>query len=133
MRNFFQKLMYGRYGMDQLNVTIMWSYVILTVLFWFVRWRILYWLTLVLFFVWVFRAMSRNTWQRQKENAKFTAMLHSINMKYHFQLRKIKEWRTCRYRKCPHCQSVLRLPRKRGKHTVCCPRCHQDFSVNIRF
>ena len=35
------------------------------------------------------------------------------------------------YKKCPHCRAQLRLPRKKGEHDVCCPRCKVTFSVKI--
>lgn len=132
MRNFWYKLMYGRYGMDTLNGALLWAYLIVAVAECFLRWKILYWLSLALFVIVAYRFLSRDTWQRQQENTRFTAALRSCNTWFHFQTRKMKEWRTFRYRKCPHCSAVLRLPRKRGKHDVCCPRCHEDFSVTIR-
>ncbi|MDO5548501.1 MAG: hypothetical protein Q4F79_08455 [Eubacteriales bacterium] len=133
MRNFFERLMYGRYGMDKLNNLLLWGYLLTILLYWALRWRIFYWGSTLLFVLFFVRMMSRNTWQRQKENERFLSILHSIRTSWHFRLRRIKEWRQYRYRTCPHCQSTLRLPRKRGTHTVCCPRCHQDFSVTIHF
>ena len=35
------------------------------------------------------------------------------------------------FKKCPGCKAVLRLPRKKGKHTVNCPHCHKNFTVHV--
>ncbi len=133
MRNFLQRIMYGRYGFDSLGRVTLWGYFLFLFGFWVTHWQGMYWISMVLFVVTFFRMLSRNTWKRQQENAKFQSICHSIHTGFLFQVRKIKEWRHYRYRQCPHCQSVLRLPRKRGKHMVCCPRCRQDFEVKIRF
>jgi hypothetical protein len=34
---------------------------------------------------------------------------------------------------CPHCKANLRLPRKKGKHSVVCPRCKERFEVKNLF
>ena len=132
MRNFFQRLMYGRYGIDKLNGALLWGWLIAMLLYRMLRWRMIYWIAMILFCAMFLRMMSRNTWQRQKENERFVAKLQSVQASVHFQIRRIKDIRHYRYRACPHCRSMLRLPRRRGTHTVCCPRCHEDFSVTIR-
>lgn len=35
------------------------------------------------------------------------------------------------YRTCPECKANIRLPKKRGKHSVRCPRCSTLFDVKI--
>ena len=118
--------------MDQLNSAFLWGWLILLLLYRMIRWRMIYWIAMLLFCGLFLRMMSRNTWQRQKENEKFLSKIHSVQSGVHFQIRRIKDIGHYRYRTCPHCSSRLRLPRRRGTHTVCCPRCQQDFSVTIR-
>ena len=36
------------------------------------------------------------------------------------------------YKKCIHCKTVLRLPLKKGVHTVKCPNCKKRFEVKCR-
>ena len=33
------------------------------------------------------------------------------------------------YKKCPKCKQKIRLPLKKGKHTVKCPNCGNSFDV----
>ena len=34
-------------------------------------------------------------------------------------------------RYCPHCKAQIKLPRKKGKHVVKCPRCRQRFDIKV--
>ena len=70
----------------------------------------------------IFRMFSRNISARRAENDSFCLFF-----------RRIKDIGKARYRKCPNCRATLRLPKKRGSHTVCCPRCRQRFDVRILF
>ena len=36
------------------------------------------------------------------------------------------------YKKCPNCKQKIRLPLKKGKHTVKCPNCSYKFEVKCR-
>ena len=45
--------------------------------------------------------------------------------------RQHKAARTHIYKKCPNCHAVLRLPRRKGKHTTVCPNCSKEFKVRV--
>ena len=45
--------------------------------------------------------------------------------------KKLKTDRDHCFRICPQCRANIRLPKKRGKHTVVCPRCKCRFEVSI--
>lgn len=45
--------------------------------------------------------------------------------------KKLKTDRDHCFRICPECRANIRLPKKRGKHTVVCPRCRCRFEVRI--
>lgn len=81
----------------------------------------------------LYRIFSRNVYARSRENEKFLKIWNPIKANGILTIRRIKEIKTHRFRKCPHCSTMLRLPRKTGEHTVECPRCHHDFEVRIRF
>ncbi len=134
MGNFKDKLvrfMDGRYGIDQLYYALFGTYFILIVANTFIRsvmidilmWAVLIWM--------IFRILSRNVYQRRRENEKFMKIWNRIKAKGSLTIRRIKEIKTRRFRKCPHCKVVLRLPRKTGKHTVECPCCHHEFKLRI--
>lgn len=128
-RDRFVKFMYGRYGMDTLWYGILGVCIAMAAVNLVVRSVVLQVVEAVLI-VWAFyRIFSKNTTQRQKENAYFEKLLHAIR----FQFRRIKECRTHVYRRCPHCKKMLRFPRKRGQHTATCPMCHETFVVRVRF
>jgi len=126
------RFMYGRYGVDQLyNALIAAAFVLLAANI-FIRssfisilvWVVLIWL--------IFRVLSRNVYKRRLENEKFMQIWNPVKAKGSLTIRRIKEMKTHRFRKCPHCKAVLRLPRKKGKHTVNCPSCHNKFEVQIK-
>ncbi len=134
MGKFKEKLisfMYGRYGADQLYYAMLiLSLVIMfvnTIIRLFVL-DILVWIILILM---IYRTFSRNIYKRQLENQKFLKLWKPIKSKFSLFFVRVKEIRTNRYRKCPHCKAMLRLPRKTGNHAVNCPRCHKDFDVKI--
>lgn len=136
MSNFKEKLshfMEGRYGQDQLyyaTLTISFALLILNIFFHSVIIGTLIWIML---FYMTFRAFSRNFYKRQRENQRFLKVWNPIKAKCSLTLRRLREIKTHRFRKCRHCKAVLRLPRRRGKHTVRCPRCNNEFDVRVLF
>lgn len=121
--------MAGRYGVDQLNKALLWGYLICALLaialepFYLVALAILVWM--------FFRIFSKNIYKRQAENQKYLQFYGKINSRLALQRKKFAERKTHRYRTCPYCKATLRLPNKKGKHTVCCPKCRKDFEVKI--
>lgn len=45
--------------------------------------------------------------------------------------KKLKTDKDHCFRICPECRANIRLPKKKGKHTVVCPRCKCRFEVKI--
>lgn len=155
MHNFFSKLanfMQGRYGNDSLNIAIGVVWLIINIIntvfirnFW-VNVIINIILTLILLLI-AFRTLSRNISQRSKENeiflyyynrtkpftSKIKPFFKRIGAWFNLQSRKIKDRKTHRYIKCPYCKATIRVPFRKGKHSVNCPRCTVDFKTNIRF
>jgi hypothetical protein len=125
------RFMYGRYGIDQLYYALLLTFFALRIINTSARsiiidllsWAILIWM--------IFRAFSRNIYKRRRENEKFMQLWTPIKRQGSLTRRRIKEIKTHRFRKCPQCRVMLRLPRKRGKHTVECPRCHKEFKLRI--
>jgi hypothetical protein len=134
MENFKDKLarfMYGRYGVDQLYYALIVAYLVLIVANALIRSAsidILMWAILILT---IFRVLSRNVYKRRMENEKFMKIWNRVKAKGSLIIRRIKEIKTHRFRQCPHCKRVLRLPRRTGRHTVICPCCHNEFELRI--
>ena len=132
-KNKLMRFMYGRYGTDQLYIALIGLYFILFAVNLFVHSNILNILTWILLIITFYRTFSKNIYRRSKENQVFLRLWNPIKAKISLTARRFKDIKTHRYRTCPNCKKVLRLPRKKGKHTVSCPACHKDFKVNILF
>ncbi|ERK30298.1 hypothetical protein [Clostridium intestinale] len=136
MKDFKNKLirfMYGRYGTDQLYIAAIALYFILVIAYSFIRSPIIIGLSWVVLILTFYRTFSKNIYKRQRENQMFLKFWNPIKSKFSLTFRRLKDIKTHRYRTCPHCKKVLRLPRKTGNHTVTCPACRNDFKVKIKF
>lgn len=128
-----QQLMAGRYGADDLYKALFGGYALLLVLNIFVRSPFLSLLMWGLLILMLFRSFSRNYAKRARENQQFLRLWNPLCRKWNLSQRKVRERKTARFRTCPHCKTVLRLPVKRGSHTATCPHCKKDVSVRILF
>ncbi|MBZ9634575.1 hypothetical protein [Clostridium sp. FP1] len=134
MGNFKNKLtqfMYGRYGTDQLYNALIVAYFVLIVANAFISSAIISILMSAVLIWTIFRALSRNVYKRRMENEKFMKIWKPVKGSCSLMVRRIKEIKIHRFRKCPHCKKVLRLPRTRGKHRVKCPCCNKEFELQI--
>ena len=139
MRGFFarfrarlSRMMYGRNGADAICTVLMWIYLILWIfsivassLEWVIVCIAVWGVQLLVLAYWLFRIFSKNTVKRRNEVVRFFGFFRRIRNRF-------RDRKTHVYKKCPHCRAVLRLPKKKGKHTVCCPACKERFSVRIR-
>ena len=114
-----QRFMMGRYGTDKLNIAILVTGLILSVLSVFVRHP---WLDLSFMLLsyglmgWaLFRILSRNTYKRYRENRRYLMLLERIKDREH------------RYYDCPRCHQQTRVPRGKGKISITCPKCKEKF------
>lgn len=131
------RFFYGRYGIDSLyygllvSILILW---ILRVIFAFLApvSIIIYILETVLLFWMLYRCLSRNISARRRENEIFTSFWKKIKNFFILQKNKIRDFKEYRYKKCPHCKAVLRLPKRKGTHSVICPRCAKRFDATTR-
>ena len=124
----FRRFMYGRYGSDELNIGLLVTAVIVSLLhsiltlflcssriFATIVSPLLYLLILGLLGFNLFRAFSRNIYARQKENRWFRQVWT-----------RIKD-RKNRYFTCPRCRQTVRVPRHKGKIAITCPKCKERF------
>lgn len=136
MSNWKQKLasfMYGRYGTDALGYALLILYILLDVVYIFTHRLIFSLISSALLVFMIFRMFSRNCARRRLENERFLKLWNPVAAWWKLQYHRVRDCRTSVYRKCPHCKAVLKLPRRRGKHTVCCPRCAQRFETRVLF
>lgn len=126
------RFMQGRYGGDQLYMASLVSYFVVLAFNFYIGSTLISSLLFLLVIWTMFRAFSRNIYQRRIENEKFLKVWLPFKAKLSLTIRKLKDIRTHRYRKCPNCFVVLRLPLKRGENSTKCPRCQTKFKVRIR-
>lgn len=126
MRNFLQRLMYGRYGSDQLNLFLLGLYLVFYLLGAVTGVHFLS--TVGLFFIVLgfLRMFSRKIDRRRAENAKFLQMVAPIN-KWYKMRRTMHRDKDHAYFKCPNCGQYLRVPKGKGKITVTCRSCGTSF------
>ena len=85
----------------------------------------------------MFRMMSRNIARRRRENEIYlktrraVARFLSFNTATRTRSRNRDDYSYI-FRDCTKCGSVLRLPRREGKHKVRCPRCSHEFNVKAK-
>ena len=117
----------GRYGSDRLNKHLLWFSILVWIVSAFLgksKWQLLPltlgWLALVLS---TFRMFSRNLYRRQRELAFYEKITEKPRQFFKLQKNKWRDRKTHRYFRC-HCGAVLRVPKKRGKIVIHCPKCH---------
>lgn len=125
MKNFLQKLragldrfMQGRYGLDRMNSVLLWTSVILAVVAMIlpgVAGLVFTLLAYLLMGIAIFRALSRNTYKRYRENRWFLMQCDRLKDRHH------------RYYTCPQCRQSVRVPKGKGKIAITCPKCKEKF------
>ena len=123
--------MMGRNGNDSLNRFLTVTVLILMVVDLFVGGLFITLLGLILLLICTFRMLSRNIPKRSKENMRYLKIKNVFMGKFKLIKNKFKDRKTHVYKKCPKCKAVLRLPKKKGKHTVVCPKCRERFDVTV--
>ena len=126
MRNAIQRFMYGRYGNDQFGHFLIGLGLVLILLEALTGFGLLTLLADVAVFYALFRMLSRNTYKRREENAKFLKKANPA-IKWLRLQQTIRKDKDHRYFKCPNCAQYLRVPRGKGKITVTCRSCGASF------
>ena len=119
IRGGLQNFMRGRYGSDKLNTFLLIVGVITSILsMLFGNEIVSFVLTLIAYFLMglvIFRMLSRNTYQRYQENRKYLRFWERLKDKEH------------KHFDCPRCRQPVRVPRKKGKIAITCPKCKEKF------
>lgn len=130
-----RSFLWGRYGIDGLYYGLLAVFLVLWISRLYCRnmiAAIVLGILQTVVVVWMFyRCFSRNTVARRRENEVFMGFFKRIKGFFVLTKNRIRDIKGFRYRKCPHCGAMLRLPRRKGQHGVVCPRCHERFEVKI--
>lgn len=125
--NSLRNFMMGRYGTDQLTLTLLISGMVLTFISNAFDLNFLSRLTYLIFFICIYRTMSKNISARQKENYKFLKYWNPIMSWSKAKYNVVKSSKDYKYFKCPNCKQVIRAPRGKGKISVTCQKCNTKF------
>ena len=120
IRQYLSRFMTGRYGMDQLNLFLTVTYLVLYLVFFLTGLWVLDMIVLVLLLVVLFRMLSRDIVRRQAENTRFLQIVRPIQHKFRTFRTRMKD-REHRYFKCPSCGQQMRVPRGKGRISGPCP------------
>ena len=114
-----RRFMMGRYGTDKLNMVILGTGLVFSLVSMFIRYAPVNLALMVISYGlmgWaIFRTLSRNTYKRYQENRKYLMLLQRIKDREH------------RYFDCPRCRQQVRVPRGKGKIAITCPKCREKF------
>lgn len=127
MFDWWRRLMFGRYGGDQLGNVFLVLCLILFGIHWMTGWQIFVLLGLALLLLCYFRMFSRNIGARYAENQKFLDFWQPIQTKLRGRVDRFRDRKYHKYLKCPSCKTTLRIPRGKGKIQITCPKCRHQF------
>ena len=126
-KTYIQKFMIGRYGVDKLSTYLLYGGLAVVVLANLFNWSIiglLGWAAIILGY---YRTFSRNRTKRYQENQKFLASTRQFTRRWNQQRNKFLQRKVYKYYACPNCHKKLRVPRNKGKISIKCPHCKEQF------
>lgn len=130
LREKLAKLMYRRYGVDQLGRSMLIFALVLCVLSLFVPRRlsgIIYYISLILIILMYIRMFSKNIQKRYQENNKYLSLKASFLRKFQREKEIFSQRRFYHFYRCPRCRQRIRIPRGKGRIEIRCPKCSQTF------
>ena len=123
----FARFMSGRYGTDQLNMTMLWTALALSIVGSLANVRILALLADALLILMFFRMLSKDRYARQHENQTYLEKTYKLRRSATEWLNRVKNGKKYRYFTCPQCKKRLRVPRGVGNVTITCKGCGNKF------
>ena len=128
IRNAIARFMYGRTGMAQLNLALMWVVLILDVVTMLVQRNhaavsmVLYWLSMAGWVYVLFRMFSKNLSKRRGENQKFVNWVWRMKSSRAGAKERHAD-KDHKYFTCKNCKTICRVPVGKGKIIITCPKC----------
>lgn len=126
--NAIARFMYGRNGMDQLNLTLMWLVLILDVVTMLTQRNhavisvVLYWISMAGWVYVLFRMFSKNLSKRRGENQKFVNWVWRMKSSRAGAKERHAD-KDHKYFTCKNCKTICRVPVGKGKIIITCPKC----------
>lgn len=126
MRERFNKFMAGRYGIDRFTNFLVISSLILMIISRLIRLAIFQFIGLGMILFGYYRVFSKKIKDRQEENEVYLYRLGKIKSKFRKSKNKIKGLKDYKYFKCDNCKQEIRVPRKKGRVKITCPKCKKE-------
>ena len=121
------RFMSGRYGSDQLNLTMVIGALIVTTMG---SLSGVYFLMLAadaLLLLAIFRMFSKDRYRRAHENQVYLEKTQKVRRAATEWVNRVKNSRKYHYYTCPKCKQRLRVPRGVGNITITCKQCGTKF------
>ena len=134
MKEKIGRFMAGRYGNDKLNQFMMAVFLGCAVLNLFVRNAyastvLNSWECLLILLVYI-RMFTRNISKRYAENQKYLALENRLRRFFGQKRYLMQQRKEYHIYKCPGCKQKIRIPRGKGKISIRCPKCGEEFIKN---
>ena len=127
IRAAFARFMSGRYGTDQLNMAMLWTALIMTIIGSIAKLGILSLMADALLIVMFIRMLSKDRYRRQNENQIYLQKTYKVRTAVTEWMNRVKNSKKYRYFTCPKCKKRLRVPRGVGSITITCKGCGHKF------
>lgn len=131
MRNWFARMMEGRYGSDQLSRAINIVVCVLAViaLIGSSTWLSVLWYPALILLVYsYYRMLSRNIYKRQQENQWYLDKTARLRSKFRMGKDQFRQRKDYKFFTCPRCNTTVRVPRGKGTINITCPKCRERFT-----
>ena len=125
------RFMSGRYGADQLGMTMLWTSLIMSIIGSFAKVPLLTLLADALLIWMFFRMLSKNRYKRQHENQVYLQKTYKMRQGMTERMNRVKNSKKYRYFTCPQCKKRLRVPRGVGSITITCKGCGHKFDKKV--
>jgi len=127
IRASFTRFMSGRYGSDQLNMAMLWTALIMSIIGSIAKVGLITLMADALLLLMFFRMLSKDRYKRQHENQMYLQKTYKITQSVTEWVNRMKNSKKYRYFTCPKCKKRLRVPRGVGSITITCKVCGNRF------
>jgi len=121
------RFMSGRYGTDQLNMTMLWTALIMSIIGSIAKVSLITLMADALLLLMFFRMLSKDRYKRQHENQVYLQRTYKVTQAVTEWVNRVKNSKKYRYFTCPKCKKRLRVPRGVGSITITCKGCGNKF------
>ena len=127
IRSSFASFMAGRYGADQLGMTMLWTALVLSIVGSLSGLGLLTLMADALLLLMFWRMLSKDRLKRQHENQTYLQKTYGARKAVTEWINRVKNGKKYRYFTCPQCKKRLRVPRGVGNITITCKGCGNKF------